>query len=319
MTNKVSIIIVNWNGRDILEQCLSSLEKTDYCDFKIVVVDNGSIDDSVQFIKQNWEKVDLIALKKNYGYAKANNIGIKFALKKYNPDFFLLLNNDTEIVQKDWLKKMVEVASLEKETGILGCKLIFPDGKIQYLGTKITSFGFTGIILRKKNLPEKLFKVDAIIGAVFLIKRVVIEKIGFLDEGYSPFLTEDMDYCVRTRKAGYKVKVLPEISVIHHCSQSMKKKEDDFLWFVTKKNNIRFVFLHLGFVKILVYVFYDFFLSLPYEMLEKKDAGKIISPMNVKIKQNWVKRVVLFLKAYFENLKSAQEIVKTRRKSKLWH
>ncbi len=315
---EVAIIIVNWNGRDILEKCLRSLEKTGYPNFKIIVVDNGSTDSSVDFVRRNWQKADLVELKRNYGYAKANNMGIKFALKKYNPDFFLLLNNDTEIVRDDWLEKMVNAASSEKETGILGCRLIFPNGKTQYLGSKIVFSGFPGITLLKKTVPKNAFDVDAVIGAVFLVKREVVEKIGLLDEGFSPFLGEDMDYCTRARVIGFKVKVISAVSIIHYVSQSMNRKDTDFLWFVSKKNNLRFVFLHFGVLKILAYVVYDFIFRLPYQIIGKTDANGRLSPMNVRIKRNFAKRVFLFFKAYFENLKSMREILKTRRREKLW-
>ena len=108
----VAIIILNWNGKHLLRTCLSSLFKlTDYPNYKVIVVDNGSTDGSVEYVKKHFPKADILALDKNYGYAKGNNEGIKYALKKYNPDYVLLLNNDTKIIQKDWLCRAVKSAS----------------------------------------------------------------------------------------------------------------------------------------------------------------------------------------------------------------
>jgi len=101
---KVCVVIVNWNLRDYLEKCLKSLRNTNYANFEVIVVDNGSQDGSVEMIRKKFPEVHLIINEQNLGYVKGNNQGIKFALEKFNPDYIVLANSDIEFIQK----KLVE-------------------------------------------------------------------------------------------------------------------------------------------------------------------------------------------------------------------
>ncbi|MEM4325816.1 MAG: glycosyltransferase family 2 protein, partial [Candidatus Pacearchaeota archaeon] len=122
----VAIIIVNLNKKEILKKCLDSLyKKTKYKNYVVIVSDNGSTDGSVEMIKKEFKRVDLIENRKNLGFALANNVAVDYALRKYNPDYFFLLNNDTKIIQKDWLTKLVETAESDERIGIVGCNLIY--------------------------------------------------------------------------------------------------------------------------------------------------------------------------------------------------
>lgn len=316
----IAIIIVNWNGKDLLDTCLTSLKKTDYPKYNVIVVDNGSNDGSVEFVKKKFPEVDALLLDKNYGFAKGNNAGIKNALKKYNPDYILLLNNDVEIVQRDWLKRLIEVSENNGKIGITGCKLVSADRQVQYLGTRITPFGFPGILLLKKHVPGGPFEVDGIIGAVFLIKKEVIEKIGLLDEGFSPFLCEDVDYCIRARKSGYKIEVLPEVEVIHYQNQSMKREPSAYISYIAKKNTLRFVFIHFSSLWIVQRILYDFFCAITVSIFERIDKEKTAFPTNIRVKQIWKSNLTVFVRAYFDNLKNVKEIAGRRIRSteKLW-
>ena len=138
---EVCIIILNWNGKELLKDCLSSLLKlTGYPNYKVIVVDNGSTDGSLEYVKKNFPQVDVLPLDKNYGFAKGNNKGIKYALKKYKPRYILLLNNDTKIIQRDWLTKLVETAESDKKIGIVVPKLIYTDGRIQHIWTIVNPY-----------------------------------------------------------------------------------------------------------------------------------------------------------------------------------
>lgn len=130
MNPKVSIIILNWNGEEYLEDCLTSVLNQTYEDSEIIVVDNNSTDNSLEFIKDKFPKAEVIALEKNYGFAKGNNIGIKYALNKYNPNYVLLLNTDIEILDNRTLATVVEIAEQDALSGIVGCTLVYPDGSI---------------------------------------------------------------------------------------------------------------------------------------------------------------------------------------------
>src|SRR5208283_4136466 len=200
--------------------------------YQVIVVDNGSLDGSVEIVKQSFPWADVVALDKNYGFSIGNNKGIVYALKKYDPQYVLLLNNDTEIVQSDWLSRMVAVAESEDNVGIVGCKLIYPNGKTQYIGTKVTVKGLTWLNPSSEgNLPE-VFDVDTVLGACFLIKRTVLDKIGFLDVGFSPFVHEESDFCMRAKKAGYRTYMVLSVSVVHFWKTSVGKVNSAYVEFV---------------------------------------------------------------------------------------
>jgi GT2 family glycosyltransferase len=226
----VAIIIVNWNKKDLLHICLTSLKTvTSYPNYNVIVVDNGSSDGSANFVQENFSWTDLIALDKNFGFSIANNKGIAYALKKYNPAYFLLLNNDTKIIQADWIDKMVHLAESDSNTGIVGSKLVYPDGRTQYLGTQITASGFSWLTSSQEKLLPPIFEVDAVLGACFLIKRRLFDKIGYLDVGFSPYIHEESDYCMRARCAGWHVKMDLDVSVVHLWKSSMKKVQPEYV------------------------------------------------------------------------------------------
>ncbi len=191
LTKKVFIIILNWNGAKDTIDCLKSLENLDYPDFEILVVDNGSTDDSVLKIKSQISnlknKVVLIENKENLGFPAGNNIGIEYALE-CGADYALLLNNDT-VADKNFLKEMVGVAENNEKIGILGPKIYFYDDpkRIWFAGGSFDWFrgsahiGF-GEIDFQKYQSEK--EVGFITGCAMLVKKEVFGKIGLLDERF---------------------------------------------------------------------------------------------------------------------------------------
>ena len=227
----VTIIILNWNGKKLLKTCLSSLFKlTDYPNYKVIVVDNGSTDGSVEYVKKCFSKADVLALDKNYGYAKGNNEGIKYALKKYNPDYVLLLNNDTKIIQKNWLTEMVKVAESNEKIGIVGNVLLYDNNTVQMFGGGIDWFGlmYQYFVGEDKEVIEKCYskplKVSSVMFACVLIRKELFQKNVFLDESFK-FYFEDTDYCWRTYLKGYYIAVTPKSSIIHFSGVSSKKVE----------------------------------------------------------------------------------------------
>src|SRR5208283_355931 len=111
-----------FKSRPILFHCLGSLKKTRYSNYKVVMSDDSSTDSSVRYVKRKFPKVDVIVSKPNGGYTKAANFGIKYAIKKYDPDYVLMTCNGIIITDGDWLKKLVSVAESDSKTGIVGCK-----------------------------------------------------------------------------------------------------------------------------------------------------------------------------------------------------
>ena len=226
----LTIIIVNWNNKKILQDCLESIYNTQInYNYEIIVVDNNSEDGSVELIESKFHDVKLIKNNKNVGLAKANNQAIKLA----KTDYILLLNNDTIITHEKFFVKMVRFMQENPRVGVLGCKLLFPDGTLQSLGEEYTSvwgifkkqilFSKTWRRLGKNRRKGNDFKkVDWVLGACLLTKRIVIEKIGMLKEDYF-MCGGDVEFCYRANKAGWEVGVLTSESIIHFLGKSSEK------------------------------------------------------------------------------------------------
>jgi len=296
---KVAIIISTYNQEKILEKCLRSVyEKTDYKNYKIYFIDDSGKGNVGDKIRKRFNKINILTNKKNLGFSKSYNLGIKEALKRDNPDYFLLLNDDTKIVDRNWLKKMVEVGESDKKIGILGCQIIYPDGSLQWVvkKSKIKHFKQKGNF-EKDNEIEKNWQVSDIIGCCFLIKKEVITKIGLLDEKFSPAYGEETDFCFRAKKLGYKFIYVGNTKIIHYGGTSTNKIESDFIWYIKKRNAIRLEWLNYNFLNIIKYSFIHFI------SLFKKNG------------LSFKKKYYLLIKAYKENIKNLKEI-KIKRKER---
>ncbi|MCA2734318.1 MAG: glycosyltransferase family 2 protein [Pseudanabaena sp. M135S2SP2A07QC] len=233
-SNFVSIILVNFNGEDVLVNCLRSLEKfVPKHNSEIIVVDNSSHDNSINIIESKFPDVRLIKLPQNLGFGTGNNVGAREA----KGDFLLLLNTDT-IVTSNFLPHLLELMSSNSDVGIIGPKLVFPDGKFQVSFSPEISF--TGEIRAKKMhknsydenklyLIEKNFQsiraVDIVVGAAFFIRKDLFDLLGGFDERFFMYF-EESDLCKRVRDKGYKVLYTPHISIIHLRGHSVKKLSD---------------------------------------------------------------------------------------------
>jgi GT2 family glycosyltransferase len=228
----VAIIIVNWNGKNMLRKCLESVKKnTFYRSYKVIVVDNASTDGSVKLVKKKFKWVDLIQNKKNYGFSKGNNIGIKYA-RKYNPKYFLLLNNDTKVM-KGWLDELIKAAESYKKAGIFGCRQLTFQRKPTISAGWILPFGV------KYYFGNQIKKVNWVSGACLLIKKEVIEKIGLFDEKYSPCYYEETDFEQRALKAGFEIVYVPNSIILHKGSATIKQLDDNFIFYTFYKNRFR--------------------------------------------------------------------------------
>jgi hypothetical protein len=218
----LSIIIVSFNTKDLLKRCLASLTVFP----EVIVVDNGSTDGTVGMLKKiKGLKIKIIENKGNVGFAKAVNQGLRQAKGEY----LLLLNSDI-FVKKDALVKLMAFAKNQPQTGVVGGRLLNPDGSSQgscfYLPTLtkvIKEFWFNGPSTLGKYTPagNKPVEVEAVMGAVFLIPKKVLGKVGFLDERYFMYF-EDLDYCRKVKQAGFRVYYLPAAEFIHEHGASGK-------------------------------------------------------------------------------------------------
>ncbi|HKD78937.1 MAG TPA: glycosyltransferase family 2 protein [Candidatus Angelobacter sp.] len=223
---KVSVIILNWNSYEVTKDCLASLEKSDYTNFEIVLVDNGSKDGSADKLAAEFPPVRVIRNETNLGFTGGNNVGIRDALKR-GTDYLLLLNNDT-VVAPDCLTELIRVAESEAKIGILNPKIYFfePPDLIWYGGGKHkTWWSFPKHLeYRKRDQNEKgpANEVSFITGCAFLIKNEVVSRIGLLDEQL--FLgVEDLDLSIRAMRAGYKAIYVPAAVIWHKVSVDTEK------------------------------------------------------------------------------------------------
>src|SRR3989338_7606720 len=185
---KIAIVILNWNGKTDTKECLNSLKNITYPNYEIILVDNGSVDGSVEMLEKEHPEIMLIKNKENLGFTGGNNVGIKKALE-HNADYVLLLNNDT-IVEPDFLGTMVGVAEQDASIGIIGPKIYYyslpyviwsAGGKyISFLGKARTN-GINQTDGPEYNVQKK---VSWVTGCAMMIKREVFEKIGLLKEQY---------------------------------------------------------------------------------------------------------------------------------------
>lgn len=237
----VSVIVLNWNGKDYLRKCLVSLQKTQYPNFEVIVVDNASTDGSSQMVYEMFPWVKLIVNKKNVGFSLGNNIGIKNA----NGEIIVLLNNDTE-VHPEWLNKIIHIFKKDPTIGIVGCILCFPKTDIiQFSGAYLHPAGYGivphyGMRLRDLKFPD-IWEVDYVMGAALAIKRGTIKKIGLLDPAFFAYY-EDVDWCFRVKKSGYKVVMCKGI-VYHYGSAAWGRRSFNQLY-LNEINRIRFLKKH---------------------------------------------------------------------------
>jgi|WetSurMetagenome_2_1015567.scaffolds.fasta_scaffold05961_5 GT2 family glycosyltransferase len=231
----VSIVIVNWKVKDLLRQCLSSIGgATHDLLLEVIVVDNNSGDGSSEMIRQEFPDVRLIANTENAGFARANNQGIAISRGRY----ILLLNPDTIVIGKS-IPAMAAFLDGNREAGAVGPKIRFPDGTIQYTCARNLPSLLTGF-LDLSGLSYKFPKgrvtgswqmgywdhnderdVDAISGACMMVKREVIDRIGLLDEKYFMY-GEDIDWCFRIKRGGWKIRYLPTAEITHFAGQSSR-------------------------------------------------------------------------------------------------
>lgn len=230
MRPAVSIVILTCNQRDYTLRCLRSLSDMvrRRGDIEVILVDNGSLDGTAEAVRREEYYNDgiysIIGLERNIGVAPGRNVGIRAAR---GSEYVMILDNDT-IFDPDALDSMLAYMDSDPTTGIIGPRLVSPGGATQ------TSFKpFPGIVEKIRNVisdrsvartcPDKVTFPFYVIGACQLIRRKLIDKIGLLDEKIF-FGPEDADYCMRARKAGYRVAYLPQAVIVHDWQRSSARR-----------------------------------------------------------------------------------------------
>lgn len=220
MKIKVCIIILNWNGREFLKNCLNSIKKNvSFKNYKVIVVDNGSKDGSQKMIKLKFKGVSLIENKGNRGFSGANNQGIKYALKRYKPKYVYLLNNDT-LVERGWLEEVIKCAESDSNIGIVGSKQLTFEKKPSI------SAGWIKFFKTEYYLGDEEKEVEWVSGAGFLIKTKIIQELGYVfDEKLNPAYYEETDLEKRVLNLGYKIVYCPKSIFLHKGGQDIKRNK----------------------------------------------------------------------------------------------
>ena len=247
---KVEIVILNWNRYSDTAACLESVFKIRYANYSVVVVDNGSDDDSAARIERSFERTRVIRNRENLGYAEGNNVGIRHALEN-GAVYVWLLNNDT-VVDRDALAAMVDLAEKDRGIGSLGSKIYYFDQpEILWFAGATIDWGHgisphIGRLERDTGQYDRATEVDRVTGCSMLVRREVFEAVGLFDGKFFLY-AEEVDLCVRARAKGYRNFYVPKSVVYHKISVSTGENSvpiyayyntRNFLYLIRK--NIRF-------------------------------------------------------------------------------
>jgi len=229
----LSVVIVNWNVRNLLRRCLHSVLADPQVRIEVIVVDNCSTDGSAQMVRAEFPQVHLIANADNRGFTAANNQGIGVSQGRY----VLLLNPDAEVVD-DALATMVAFADAHPDVGVVGPQLLNPDGSVQSSRRRFPTLAtaFFESTWLQPYAPRRLLRryyvldrpddevqdVDWVDGAALMARREAIEQVGLLDEGFFMY-SEELDWCRRFRDGGWRVVYLPTARIVHHRGKSSEQ------------------------------------------------------------------------------------------------
>jgi GT2 family glycosyltransferase len=247
---RICVIVLNWNGKQDTLACLASLSQLNYSNFEIVVVDNGSTDDSVSAIREHFPSVRVVETGRNLGYAGGNNVGIREALRQ-GSDYFLLLNNDT-VVDPELLNEFLAGAESRRDGGMFGGKIYLHSEKKQiwYAGGKWDDSRLWLTHAGRGELDDgdkfnEFVETDFVTGCALFVKREVVEAIGLLEERF--FLVfEEADWCYRARRQGYKCFFVPRAVLWHKTAASFNGEHSPLRTYFSYRNRLLWAERNLG-------------------------------------------------------------------------
>jgi len=243
MPTSVTIVILNWNGRSFLEQFLPSVMATDYSSFEVLVVDNGSTDDSLEWLTAHYPDVRQLPLDQNYGFTTGNNM----ALPHVHTPYFVLLNNDVE-VEPNWLTPLVEMMDQDPKVASIQPKLLAYQDKtrFEYAGAAggcmdTLAYPFSrGRIFEVTEVDEGQYDEPAEIfwstGACMLVRKSVVDKIGLFEDRYFAHM-EEIDFCWRAKNFGFKIMYHPG-SVAYHLGGGTLPRTNPRKTFLNVRNSL---------------------------------------------------------------------------------
>jgi GT2 family glycosyltransferase len=291
---EVSIIVMNWNGKHFLSTCLTALRRQAFRDFETILVDNGSEDRSVDFVRQNFPEVRVVALEQNVGFALGNIAGYEAA----NGDWIVLLNNDTE-ADAGWLEALHDAIRSFPAAGTFACKMLFYDerNRIDNCGFDLTATGTSIDLGRGERDSEEWFSPRGVFGAcggAVAYRRSMLEGIGFFDPDY--FMTfEDLDLSFRAQLAGYECVFVPKAVVYHRYRGTMTKYPARQVYF--SQRNIEFAYLK----------------NMPLALILRYLPHRILHELGAAIYFTRIGAGKAFFKAKLDTIRSLPRLLKKRK------
>jgi GT2 family glycosyltransferase len=224
LTTRLNAIILNWNGRDDTIECIRSAIAAGLDESQIILVDNGSTDESVATVKAAYPGVDIVQIERNLGFAAGMNVGIRASVQKGSA-YHLLLNNDT-VLAPHMVDNLIEQATMQPEVGICVPRIsLASDPRILWsAGAEWTAFPprvrMIGYLKADGPVHDNMRYLKQATGCCLLVKDVVFSKVGLLDEDYFMYF-EDYDFCQRVTAAGYRILYVPRAELRHKVSRSL--------------------------------------------------------------------------------------------------
>lgn len=270
---EISIVIPNYNGEKIIENCLNSVLKQSFNDFEIIIIDNNSKDGSIKIIEEKYKNVNLIKNDKNLGFAPAVNQGISVSKGKY----VVLLNNDTE-VDGNWLENLYKTISSNDKIFSVSSKMIryFQRDKIDDAGDEYSILGWTykrgdGAQISKFNKNVEVFSSC---GGAAIYNKNILDEIGYFDENFFAYL-EDIDISFRAQIYGYKNLYCSSAIVYHMVSASSGSRHNSFKVKLAARNNLFVIFKNMPLVmKVLNFPFLLLGILIKYFFFKRKNLNK---------------------------------------------
>ena len=257
--DKVSVIIVSWNGEKFLKTCLESIYNQTYQNYEVILVDNNSHDGSLR-IAQQYSLLKIVKPNNNTGFARGNNIGIKEAFKSKEVKYICTLNNDTKVAS-NFLEELVKIIKKGEDIGSVQPLLIFSGGLIQSAGLMlpqnllgVDAQGLSRGFKKSEDSYDKIEEIFAPTAAAALYKREMLEKIGLFDEDFFCY-GEDLDLGLRARLVGWRAYFTPRTKVIHFHSQT-KGAASGFKAYYIRRNTNLTAFKNLPLLFYLKYIVY---------------------------------------------------------------
>ena len=303
---KLAIAILNWNGLELLKRFLPSLCKYTSETYQIYIIDNCSEDDSVNFIKKNFDRIKVVKLNKNYGYAKGYNIG----LKNINAEIICLLNNDVE-VSKNWTEPIIQQFKKEKNTAVIQPKLKNQEDKryFDYAGAAggfLDKYGYPycngriyNVVDTDENQYEKIYDIFWASGACFFMRKKYFEAAGRFDEKFWAHM-EEIDLCWRLKNMGFNIKYNYK-STVYHVNAATLKTENYRKTYYNFRNQL-YMLTKNSCDNLFLILFEKFFVDLLISLFILFTRG--------------LKHFIAIIVAYFTFYKNINDLIKFRKNNK---